>query len=158
MGIDDLIDSRIREAMEQGAFDNLPGAGKPLAPWDDEALAGENWMGFKVLRQAGMLPPWLELGREIERDLERLEAISLEHRRLVERAAQGGDWRRFAPAIRERRDALATLAYGIRKKQEQFNFDAPGHRSQRPPIWVEHHLEKLDARLIEAGAPSWVGG
>lgn len=28
----DLIDARIRKAQADGAFDNLPGAGKPLPP------------------------------------------------------------------------------------------------------------------------------
>ena len=31
----DLINARIREAEENGAFDNLPGAGKPLPPEPD---------------------------------------------------------------------------------------------------------------------------
>ena len=62
--------------MAAGAFDNLPGRGKPFV-WNNEAesAAGDNWLGFKLLRDGGYLPEWLNLGREIEIDLEALAVI-----------------------------------------------------------------------------------
>lgn len=67
MSIEDLIESQIQEAIAAGAFDNLPGAGKPLPPPEAEPLAGTNWLGFKVLQNGGMLPGWLGLARHGER-------------------------------------------------------------------------------------------
>jgi hypothetical protein len=39
----------------------------------------------------------------------------------------------------------------IRKKQDRYNHDAPGFRTQRPGLWVEYHLERLTTREREAG-------
>ena len=59
MSIEDLIESQVQDALAAGAFDNLPGACKPLSPPEAERLAGTNWLGFKVAQNGGMLPGWL---------------------------------------------------------------------------------------------------
>ena len=64
------IDRQINEATERGAFDDLPGAGKPL-PKRSEADAGQAWLR-DYLRRAGvpsdeLLPTPLRLRKEIER-------------------------------------------------------------------------------------------
>jgi hypothetical protein len=64
------IDRQINEAAERGAFDNLPGAGKPL-PKRNEEDAAQAWLrGY--LRREGvpaeeLLPTPLKLRKEIER-------------------------------------------------------------------------------------------
>lgn len=142
MSLEKLIESQIQEAIAAGAFDNLEGAGKPLPPPSDaEKLAGDNWMGFHVLQNGGMVPEWLGLGREIERDLDQLARIEARYAALCEavRDAEEG----LGGAITRELARYETLAREIRKKQERFNLKAPGPRSQRPPIWVEHHLQRL---------------
>jgi DnaJ-like protein len=62
-----LAESKIRAAMAEGKFDGLPGRGRPLP---DDGLAGvppELRMGFKLLRNAGCLPPELEARKEAAR-------------------------------------------------------------------------------------------
>jgi hypothetical protein len=62
-----LAESKIRTAMAEGKFDNLPGRGRPLP---DDGLARvppELRMGFKLLRNAGCLPPELEARKEVAR-------------------------------------------------------------------------------------------
>ena len=58
----------IREAQEQGQFDNLPGAGKPLS--DHGREYDEDWWVKDWLRRegatAGALPPTLALRREAQ--------------------------------------------------------------------------------------------
>ncbi|MEO9255833.1 MAG: DUF1992 domain-containing protein, partial [Tepidiformaceae bacterium] len=87
MSFDQLIESQIQEAMEAGAFDNLPGAGKPLQFTDQERMAGDNWLGYKVLQNGGMLPEWLSLAREIELDREAIDRADAQHAELVALAA-----------------------------------------------------------------------
>jgi hypothetical protein len=70
MSFPSWVDKQINEAAERGAFDNLPGAGKPL-PKSDEADAGQAWLR-DCLRREGvpteeMLPTPLKLRKEIER-------------------------------------------------------------------------------------------
>ncbi len=62
------VDRKIREAQEQGQFDDLPGAGKPLS--DHGREYDENWWINDWIRRegaaGGALPPTLALRREAE--------------------------------------------------------------------------------------------
>ncbi|HMO53109.1 MAG TPA: DUF1992 domain-containing protein [Tepidiformaceae bacterium] len=148
MSLEKAIESQIQEAMAAGAFDNLPGAGKPQEFTLAEQLAGDNWLGFKMLQNGGMVPVWLDAGREIEKDLERLQRIDDNHASLCAQAARHGHWDAFRPSIARARERYEELARQVRKKQDRFNNDAPGPRTQRPALWVEYHLERLDRRVL----------
>lgn len=153
MGFEEVVESRIQEAIAQGAFDNLKGAGEPLRLSNGEQLAGDNWLGFKILQNGGMLPEWLLLAKEIEDDERRLRAIDERHQQIVRLAAEEGDWARYVRSIRHYRAAFAEAAAALRRKQDSFNQKAPGILTERPGIWVDYHLERLDQRLRAAGAP-----
>ncbi len=60
-----IAEEKIREAMARGEFDNLPGAGKPLALEDDSMVPEDLRVSYKILKNAGCLPPELELRKEI---------------------------------------------------------------------------------------------
>ena len=62
---DKIAEERIREAIERGEFDDLPGKGKPLALEDDSHLAPDLRLAYKILKNADCLPPELELRKEI---------------------------------------------------------------------------------------------
>lgn len=70
-----IADRKIQEAMEAGAFHNLPDKGKPIAldqnPFEDPSL----WMAHHLLRVNGFAPPWIEEARDIEQAAERVRAI-----------------------------------------------------------------------------------
>ena len=69
------IDAQIRVATEQGAFDNLPGAGKPLPNLGQE-YDPLWWVKQLVQReQISMLPPSLELLRKVETELAAIEKL-----------------------------------------------------------------------------------
>jgi Domain of unknown function (DUF1992) len=57
-------EARIVEAMERGEFDDLPGSGKPLELEDLSRIPPHLRLGYKVLRNANVLPPEVELRRE----------------------------------------------------------------------------------------------
>ena len=63
------IDAQIRIAREQGAFDNLPGAGKPIANLDQ--VHDPLWWAKQLVQreQVSILPPSLELLRKVEKEL-----------------------------------------------------------------------------------------
>lgn len=65
MQFESWIDRQIREAMERGEFDNLPGAGRPLELDDDP----DWWIKAKIRREnlEPVLPTALSLRREVER-------------------------------------------------------------------------------------------
>lgn len=62
---DKIAEERIREAMERGEFDDLPGKGKPLKLEDDSHLPPDLRIAYKILKNADCLPPELELRKEI---------------------------------------------------------------------------------------------
>jgi hypothetical protein len=62
---DAIAEERIAEAIRRGEFDNLPGAGKPLA-FDDDALVPEEVrVVYRILRNAGYVPPEVIERREL---------------------------------------------------------------------------------------------
>ena len=145
MSFEELIESRIREAVEAGVFVGLKGEGHPLKTIGTEAFAGDNWLGFHILESGGMLPAWLLLGKEIETDLLRLSRLRSRYRDLLAVARGSADPTSFSLDLDIRRDAFRELAVIIRRKQDQFNFDAPGRLSERPGLWLEYELAHLDA-------------
>lgn len=60
------LDRQIREAQERGAFDDLPGAGKPIP--DLDAPRDELWWVKQLMRRekVSLLPPSLALRKEVE--------------------------------------------------------------------------------------------
>lgn len=64
----DLITARIREAEAEGAFDDLPGSGKPLPPCDDP----ENALVNRLVKESGGAPEFVSLSRELEKLREEL--------------------------------------------------------------------------------------
>ncbi|SET16927.1 protein of unknown function [Paenibacillus sp. NFR01] len=59
-----LAEQRIQEAMRSGAFDHLPGHGKPLNLEDLSGVPEELRMSFKIMKNAGVLPEELILRKE----------------------------------------------------------------------------------------------
>jgi hypothetical protein len=94
---DRVIDDKIKTAYENGAFDNLKNHGRPLP--DDGESSGEDWLANHLLRQAGVLPTWLQLRKEIaeerssvlealheyERERSRLDPLNLRHSAILVR-------------------------------------------------------------------------
>jgi hypothetical protein len=64
----------IREAQARGDFDNLPGAGQPL-DLHDNVFAAEWQSAFRMAKNAGAAPLWVELEKEIRADAEALQAL-----------------------------------------------------------------------------------
>lgn len=60
-----IAEEKIRAAMARGEFDNLPGAGKPLALEDDSLVPEDLRVPYWILKNAGCLPPEIELRKEI---------------------------------------------------------------------------------------------
>ena len=68
---DAIVERRIREAQDRGEFENLPGSGAPLA-LDDNLLVPEDLrVAYRLLKNAGFVPPELSAYGEI-RELEQL--------------------------------------------------------------------------------------
>lgn len=63
--IEKIAEERIKEAIKRGELDDLPGAGRPLEFTDETWVPDEQRLAYKVLKNAGCLPPELETRKEI---------------------------------------------------------------------------------------------
>ena len=79
--IDQLAEQKITEAIERGELDDLPGAGQPLDLGDDAMVPEELRAGFRLLKNAGYLPPGLQARKEIQS----VEALIVQARSAEER-------------------------------------------------------------------------
>jgi hypothetical protein len=126
-----LVDRQIREAMEDGRFDDLPHHGRPL-PIEDETYAGEWAMAFRMLRNAGVAPPWIQADKEVRELLARRDA-------LVARARTG------PPVARARdRRALESVVAEINGAIARVNAEAPTERQHRVPLRLVDELARYD--------------
>jgi len=62
-----IAEAKIQDGIERGDFDGLPGRGKPLQLEDLSHVPPHLRLGYKVLRNAGVAPPEVELRREVYR-------------------------------------------------------------------------------------------
>jgi len=60
-----IAEQRILEAQREGAFDNLPGMGKPFELEDLSWVPEDLRIGYHVLKNAHVLPPEVELLKDI---------------------------------------------------------------------------------------------
>lgn len=107
-----FVEQQIRQAQENGAFDNLPGAGKPLA-LEQNPYAGDKAFVFSWLKNNGFAPEEVEIGREIRREFKKFEQrlTRMKHYRRLLKS------RRVSPFPSERR----SYNVGVEKLAEEYD-------------------------------------
>lgn len=128
------IDEILRTAMQDGAFDDLPGAGRPLR-LDDNPHEHPDWrLANHVLKNSGFLPQWLETRKEIEQEIEVARADLLRPRRT---GGAAGDRQRAAEAFRQR-------VIEINRKIRTYNLQAPSVSLHLPPLDAQREIDEAD--------------
>ena len=126
-----LIDRKIREAQEAGAFDDLPFQGERI-PLVDDSAAGDWALAYRMLRSSRFAPPWIETDKEIRELLRRRDA-------LLERAA------RSSPIGRRRdRTELERIVKTANEAIFRLNHEAPTARQHRPLLDLDAELAALE--------------
>jgi hypothetical protein len=128
-----LIERQIREAADEGKFDDLPHQGQPL-PLEDDSAAGEWAMAYRMLKDAGVAPPWIEADKAVRELLDRKE-------RQLEAAARVSafGWPRA-------RAAYAALVDEANAAIARVNAEAPTDRQHRRPLDRDAELAAFDRR------------
>ncbi len=122
-----MAESRIQAAMEAGEFDRLPGKGAPLR-LEDDSLGRPEWRtAFRLLKNAGLAPAWIQTRKEIE------QAVDLARSTL---AAIPADDSRRAEAVRRFADQAAAL----HRRIALFNLSVPSARWALSQIDVEREI------------------
>ena len=113
-----IAEQRIQEAMMRGELDNLSLKGEPIPVEDLSTVPEELRMGYKILKNAGVLPEELELRREVVslqglldacRDEEERQAVrrrltfrQLRYDMLMEQRGRSSAWLQYETAVEER--------------------------------------------------------
>lgn len=119
----DLVGALMKKAVEQGEFDNLEGAGKPLDLKFNPFEPVELQMVHKILKNNGYAPYWIELFKEINE----------------RRAKLDGDINRFKKYTQivcsEKRSGWAIYRYQ-QKKKDFYNL-------------VREKLEEISKKILD---------
>lgn len=155
-----IADRKVRDAQDEGAFDNLPGKGKPLNLEIDPRVPPEQRAAYRLMREAQLLPDWIQIDKEIRTRLEQWEA-------RIEQYARGRelDLQRLetssAPQVKETIDRLRErfLVQAVKSLKEinhqidRLNLIAPTPAQQKIRIDVEQRITVLDERFPRLLAP-----
>ena len=137
-----IAERKIQDAIEEGLFDNLPGAGQPLDlsvnPFEPPGTGAIN----RLLKHNRVLPPWLLLEKEIEAS----RAVAL---------ASLARWDKSEPALRDQKDYarlrdLARETYQMRLRETndlilKYNFSNPFAFRAPIPFMIRARLREFDA-------------
>ena len=74
-GFEKIVEERIRRAQRNGEFDDLPGSGQPIRYGNGSLVPEELRLAYKILNNAGCLPPEVELKKEIRKTEDLLAGV-----------------------------------------------------------------------------------
>jgi len=140
---EDIIEERIQAAMKAGAFDDLPGKGKPLKlddnPFEDSAA----WTAHHLLRANGYTLPWIDQRHEIEDGVQKARdtltrSYSWARDGLARTPPDTWTVSRWRQAVETFRRQAATLNHRIR----DYNLKVPNAAFQIAPLNVAQEIER----------------
>lgn len=138
------IDEIIRQAMDQGAFENLRGKGKPLNLDENPYLDKEWQLAYHLLKQNGFAPDFVE----------KRQAIEMQLATARETIARSWAWK--AKSLEEGRDSAwveaewtkARVKFEIQieeinKHIKQYNLVIPVSGLYKKPVAIENELRQF---------------
>lgn len=154
---DEYIQEQLEEAISRGEFESLPGEGKPLKIWTTD-VNPEYDLAFSRLKNAGVMPTWMELDRDVSQlsaDLDRkLEAAHAEIQEMIaelraslvqEKVQQAADpesrWQRLLRWF--------SLDVPVPTERPSLSIGAIVHRRERlRSLWIEQ-ATLLDRKIVD---------
>ena len=151
------VDKTIREAIERGDFENLPGKGKPQDLDGNPFVPEEMRQAFRILENAGVAPDWIEQDKQIRAEKSALaQMLGKQSQWLKEKTAR---LKTLAPdqmiaehehLARSRDQILARYrdrAAALNKTIDTFNLQAPNAQMHHARLQIEDEIQKfLNAR------------
>lgn len=137
-----LVEHRIQKAMAEGAFNNLPGQGKPLDLKKNPYLDPTLGLAFDLLQNNQLAPEWIERDKEIRRER---DAARRELRRAWQACqadpTQALAWQaavgRFEARLRK-----------LNRKIDDFNLIVPALSCQRPRLRLVGELRWVKEETV----------
>jgi DnaJ family protein C protein 28 len=138
--LESLTEKKLREAIENGEFDDLSGKGEPIDlrenPFEDPDLR----VVHRLLRNAGFAPAWIEERKDIDAELEAAQGKLTRAWALfgsVERSENVANSQEWERSVGEFREQVAEL----NKRISLYNLKAPAAAFHRKRIDAEKVIE-----------------
>ena len=139
-----LVDQKIREAMEQGEFDDLAGKGQPLDTSENPFEDPEMRMAHRMLRNAGFAPSWIEERKDIDveaeiarTDLARAWSILQRARDTEHQGGAGARWEKSLSSFRQQ-------AADLNRRITAWNLKVPAVSFHRKLIDCEKEIDRIE--------------
>ena len=135
--LESFTEKKLREAIENGEFDNLPGKGEPIDlkenPFEDPDLR----VVHRLLRNAGFAPAWIEERKDIDAAFEAARVkLSRAWALFGEGSPSDAEWER---SVREFREQVAAL----NQRTKIYNLKAPAAVFHRKHIDADKIVEQI---------------
>lgn len=139
------VEAIIRKAMEEGAFNDLRGKGKPLNLNENPLIEPEWRLAFGMLQNEGFIIPWMEKRNDIENELAAARHALARAWTWRQEKIEGGagspfieaEWAKAQAGYREK---IADL----NKRIENYNLEVPALVFQRAKVNTEKEIEEIE--------------
>jgi DnaJ family protein C protein 28 len=138
MSWETIVEQRIGAAQSEGAFEGLPGRGRPLRLEINPFLNKTMQLSFDMLQQAGFAPRWIELDREIRERLFQAKKIL-----VAALGRDAADNAQVKNALDRYRNSLSEVNTLIRA----LNLLVPCDRFSRSLIRADREVESVQAEV-----------
>jgi DnaJ family protein C protein 28 len=137
--LESLTEKRLREAIENGEFDDLPGKGEPIDlrenPFEDPDLR----IVHRLLKNAGFAPAWIEERKDIDLQLKAAETKLSQAWRLFGESGERSSEAEWQRCEKEFREQLRELNQRVRI----YNLKAPAAVFHRRHIDADQIVESV---------------
>jgi hypothetical protein len=144
------IEKIIKQAQDEGEFDNLEGHGKPLNLQPDDPNDPALSLAHKLLHDQGFQPAWLEQEREIKHQTSaaRMALLRAYHwceaaleQPGADRAWVKGEWRRALDEFQAKLDKINGIILNA-----NLQLPTPLAHRQQPRLQLDDELRRLGIR------------
>ena len=137
--LESMAEKKLREAIENGEFDDLPGKGEPIDlkenPFEDPDLR----VVHRLLRNAGFAPAWIEERKDIEAGFEAARTTLARARALFGKGGKSPSDAEWERSVREFREKVTEL----NQRTRIYNLKAPAAVFHRGHIDADKIIEKI---------------
>jgi DnaJ family protein C protein 28 len=151
MDLGRLIEKKLQEAREAGAFDALPRKGQ-LDLGEEDGTPEAERLAMHLLKSNGFAPAWIEDDKALRDKLfgarSGLYRAHLRRQRVLKSAEEAADRMRAEEEWKAARARFEKSIEEINRDIFHFNLRAPSIAVHRMPLRVSEEYERLDKEVI----------
>lgn len=149
----DLVEDQILKAQARGDFNNLEGAGKPVNLYENPYEPPELRMTFKILKDNDFAPHWIELGKDIDAEIQKfwqgVEYFKRYTHLFVNDKHSKISWKRFAQRKAHFYFESRLSLEKIDKKIRDYNLHCPTYELGRAQLNIDNEMFKVISGIEE---------